>query len=342
MGELKNNRLLTVDLIKFVASLFVILIHCTFYGGLGITIKAIARFAVPFFFLSTGFFLYGNSSDKLLKKLRHMIGLALWAFVLYFVFYAVANFVQKGADGLVGYLTNFADLEKIVRFLVFNVPFSFTNLWYLFAVVYVYLIYYGLVKWKASDRLIFGVAFSLLAAHLLIWHVNLSLQLTNHTFYVRNFLFFGFPMVTVGAFLKKHQQKIPKLNGWMLVLLAAIGAALSIGSRWLIGNKSLPLGAIILSVSLFVYAIQTKLGAEHSFLRKAGTYSTYIYILHPCVIRLVQLWAEQSGISHQSTLWINTMPIVVCVITVLFAVIGCTVKEKLRSVENRTKAEQIK
>lgn len=339
MGELKNNRLLTVDLIKFVASLFVILIHCTFYGGLGITVKAMARFAVPFFFLSTGYFLYGNSSHKLLKKLRHMVGLALSAFVLYFAFYAVLSFVQKGTDGLLGYLTDFADFEKIVRFLAFNVPFSFTNLWYLFAVVYVYLIYYGLVKCKASDRLIFAIAFSLLAAHLLIWQVNLSLQLTNHTFYVRNFLFFGFPMITAGAFLKKHQQKIPKLSCGMLVLLSAIGASLSIGSRWLIGNKSLPLGAIILSVSLFVYAIQTKPCAEHSFLRKAGAYSTYIYILHPCVIRLVQLWAEQSSISHRSTLWINLMPIVVCVITVLFAVIGCTIKEKIQSVAHRTKAE---
>ena len=341
MGELKNNRLLTVDLIKFIASLFVILIHCTFDGGLGITVKAMARFAVPFFFLSTGYFLYGNSARKVLKKLRHMVGLALSAFVLYFVFYGVLQFVQKGTDGLVGYFTDFADFEKIVRFLVFNVPFSFTNLWYLFAVVYVYLIYYGLVKWKISDRVIFTVGFSLLAAHLLLWQVNLSLEITTHTFFVRNFLFFGFPMVTAGVFLKKHQPQIPRLGGGMTVLLAALGAALSVGSRWLMGNKSLPLGAIILSVALFVYAIQTKPEAENPFLRKAGAYSTYIYILHPCVIRLVQLWAEQSGISHQSTLWLNAKPIAVCVITVLLAVIGCTIKEKLRSVTGQAKGAQV-
>ena len=146
--------------------------------------------------------------------------------------------------------------------------------------------------------------------------------------------------IFAGAFLKKHQQKIPKLSGGMTVLLAVVGAALSVGSRWLLGNKSLPLGAIILSVSLFVYAIQTKPGAEHSFWGKAGAYSTYIYILHPCVIRLVQLWAEQSGLSQRSVLWANAMPIVVCVITVMIAVMGCTVKEKLRSVAGRAKGKQ--
>ena len=339
---MKTNRIAMVDLIKWIASLFVILIHCTFYGGFGVSVKAIARFAVPFFFLSTGYFLYGSSPDRLLKKLRRILGLAISAFLLYFIFFAVATAVQKGVTGLWDFLADFTDLEKLGRFLAFNVPFSFTNLWYLFAVVYVYLLYYALTKCKASDKLIFSLGAVLLLVHLLLWQMCLSLQLTTNTFYVRNFLFFGFPMVMAGAFLKKHQQKLPRMSGVLLVLLALTSALLSIASRWMLGNKSLPVGAILLAVSLFVYAIQCRPGKAQRLLPKAGVYSTYIYILHPCVIRLVQIVAQRCGLPQKSPIWINTMPIIVVTVTVLLAVAVCAVKEKVCSIADRRKTLQTK
>ena len=334
MEKTKNNRILAVDLIKWIASVFVILIHCSFYGDFGMSVKAVARFAVPFFFLSTGYFLYGNSTDRLLKKLRHIARLAMSAFLLYFLFFAVTAFVQEGGSGLTDYLRGFADGEKLLRFLVFNVPFSFTNLWYLFAVVYVYLLYWGLTKCKASDRLIFSLGALFLLLHLLLWQICLSLQWTTNTFYVRNFLFFGFPMITAGAFLKKHQEKLPRMSSVCFGVFAVTGVLLSIVSRWTLGNKSLPVGAIILSVSLFIYAIQTEGGAKHSFSQKAGVYSTYVYVLHPCVIRLVQLVAGWWNIPQKSPIWVNTMPIVVIVVTILLAVSVCALKAKLYSSAN--------
>lgn len=328
MEKIQHNRLLTIDLIKFIASLFVIFIHCSFYGSLGISIKAIARFAVPFFFICSGYFLIGNPPEKIIKKFLHIVKLALFSLVLYFLFFGAVHFVSGGMAGVSEFLANIFNPKSLIKLIVFNVPFSFTNLWYLLALIYVYFIYYLLTKAKIPDKLIFTVAFVLLFAHLLIWQLNLSLNITENTFYVRNFLFVGFPMVTLGYFIKKYQHKIPKLNTVKLIFILFIGATLSVLSRFLLGNKSLPLGAIVISVSLFIYALNSKWNSECAFLKNAGDYSTYIYIFHPLFIRLLQFIANKLGVLDKSVFWTNLMPIAVCFSTILFAVFYCKLKKK--------------
>lgn len=212
MGELKKNRLFAVDIAKFIAAIFVIFIHCTFYGDLGVAIKSIARFAVPFFFICSGFFLYGNSPEKILKKIVHIIKLLLFSSVLYFAFNIALNFAGGGTEGVLEYFSNIINLKSLLKLILFNKPLSSTHLWYLSASVYVYFIYYVITKLKIPDKIVFAAAFFLIFAHLVIWQLNLSLNITDNTFFVRNFLFIGFPFVTIGVFIKKYQHKIPKIS----------------------------------------------------------------------------------------------------------------------------------
>ena len=57
VAEKKQYNLL--DALKIVAAFFVVCIHVHFPGDLGRCVIAVARFAVPFFFMVSGFFL-GN------------------------------------------------------------------------------------------------------------------------------------------------------------------------------------------------------------------------------------------------------------------------------------------
>ena len=67
-NEEKVIRNGSLDILKFFSSYMVICIHFFFYGRVGNIIDALARFAVPVFFMTSGYFSYANNTEKLKKK----------------------------------------------------------------------------------------------------------------------------------------------------------------------------------------------------------------------------------------------------------------------------------
>ena len=57
-SENRGFRNYSLDALKLVASFFVVFIHVSFGGVFGEVIKALAGFAVPIFFLTSGYFSY--------------------------------------------------------------------------------------------------------------------------------------------------------------------------------------------------------------------------------------------------------------------------------------------
>ena len=66
-----RNR--NLDVLKFVASIFVIFIHISFPGNFGVFVGALARFAVPAFFMVSGYFSYKAIQDNDYKKILQRI-----------------------------------------------------------------------------------------------------------------------------------------------------------------------------------------------------------------------------------------------------------------------------
>ena len=62
---MKNKSIYTL---KAIACICVILIHCGLKKNIGITINSISRFAVPFFFIVSGYFSYSYEKPKLRKR----------------------------------------------------------------------------------------------------------------------------------------------------------------------------------------------------------------------------------------------------------------------------------
>lgn len=62
----------TLELIKLFASYMVVFIHVMFYGTVGEAMNALGRFAVPLFFLISGYYSFQNSTVKMVccKKER--------------------------------------------------------------------------------------------------------------------------------------------------------------------------------------------------------------------------------------------------------------------------------
>lgn len=313
-----KQRLYRMDHFKLLASYFVVCIHSLFPGDYGTAVKAIARFAVPFFFLCSGFFLYGNTPESIIKKALHILKLLLVTTAVY-LGVGVALFVlQRDFGGLSDYLSSLIRPRAFVQFILVNECAVAGHLWYLAAMVYVYIIYYFIEKFKVPDLITAISAVVLLVLHLVIWHILLTYQITESTFFVRNFLFIGFPFVTIGRMMKKHLDKLPRLNVVTVLVLLLVGSACSVLSRFVFGNKSLPFGAIVCAITLMLVCITGKQPQKPKLIN-AGLYSTYIYLYHPLIITVYSGALSVLGITNRPLPYLE--PFFICIMTTVFAVI---------------------
>ena len=153
---------------------------------------AIARIAVPIFFMITGFFYPGAVEQKREKKQIYKIfALMLTGNAIYFVWRCAE---YRMADGtLVLFIKNSFTLKNAVKFLIFNEsPFG-GHLWYMGAALYVLVIAELLQKTKRI-RLLYIITPFLLLGDLALG--KYSLLLFNREFpyiIVRNWLFVGVP-----------------------------------------------------------------------------------------------------------------------------------------------------
>lgn len=76
-----------MDFLKGLACIFVVFIHVKFPGDFGQAVQAIARFAVPFFFMVSGYYYFRPDYQGIIgggqKNIAYIQDLLLCLFVLY-------------------------------------------------------------------------------------------------------------------------------------------------------------------------------------------------------------------------------------------------------------------
>lgn len=217
MVKKKNNEFIAIDICKMFCAYAVVSIHLLPFADVSWEFmfwfnQVLCRLAVPFFFLSAGFFLY----DKIHKKDR-MSAYIKRLLVLY-LFYTVLHigliFKSYNEDGIMG-------VDKITIFLKdFFLKGIYVHLWYLPALAIAAGICYLLMeRLKRNERemmvlavLCYGFGVSVNAyspffeQNPFLNGVITSYKTVFET--TRNGVFFGFPYVFWGIFLKKHIHKI--------------------------------------------------------------------------------------------------------------------------------------
>lgn len=134
--EHTQNRVL--DVLKGFACIGVILIHYKLPGIVGIIISNIARFAVPLFFMISGYYAYDSLYDnnKMKKKLMHIVNISIIAIFVYFIFESVMS------GSVLNTAKSFLYKGNIATFVCLN-NLSFIHaghLWFLLALQYDYII----------------------------------------------------------------------------------------------------------------------------------------------------------------------------------------------------------
>lgn len=311
-GVLKvKNRNVPLDVLKLVASYMVVFIHFKFDGEVGFIVDALARFAVPVFFMTSGYFACGNSVDQLKAKIRDIVGIYLTGAVLYFCFYFALRWYDAGLKSALWYCVSYLNVTHIAKFLIFNVPRSAEHLWFLLALIYVYGMYCFITKQKIKERVYLCVAVFLLIAHYVLGVGLSAFGVVTPICVVRNFLLMGYPFFCIGIVLRKKETAIvQKFTCAGTATMLIVGVVTTIASYFVCGANELYIGSTMIACALFIIVLKMKNTQLDEKIIKLCRYSADVYLIHiligNCLERIV---------ATEAVAWKIAFPVLVCVIS---------------------------
>ena len=133
-----NQRNYFLNFLKGIGCIGVVFIHIRFPDEFGKTIHKLAQFAVPVFFMISGFYAFSNNTEKLYRKARRIGLITLYAISAYFLFYSVYHLYSQT---FVVYFYKLISIKNIGKMLLIQDLSSIGgfHLWFLPALLYCYL-----------------------------------------------------------------------------------------------------------------------------------------------------------------------------------------------------------
>ncbi|WP_196804915.1 acyltransferase family protein [Butyrivibrio sp. AE3009] len=300
---------------KLIACLAVITIHVRFPDPFGQYVKAIARFAVPFFFavsgryLLSGVYTTGGIRSRAFRSLKKTIGITVIVYTVYLL-YSVLYHVLVGAKLSEVFAGRF-NPGSIKRFLIFNTgtviyddSYVFDHMWYLFAWIYVLVVIIAAapVLRKCYKPV---MAVLLLALHIFTWMQDFKIVrvfgITLTTPYVlRSWFFTGIPYVLLGVLWGDIVEGLKKdkttedynriVNLWKIpgICFLSTGILSSCFETFIIGEKEIFIGSffIVMGILLLSESLSEKGGLLSEMGREA---SSYIYFYHVLILAILNL-----------------------------------------------------
>lgn len=315
-----HHRNDTLEILKLAASYMVVFIHVLFYGNVGAAADALARFAVPFFFIISGFYSYGITPERVKKRIGNIAQLILLTVVLYLGRELLHFFAAGDMQGMVSYFGVYAEPVNLVKLVVFNAPVYTMHLWYLLAMLYVYILYFLAVVWSVPEKWIFTGGGLLLVLHLLLGEGLSVLGIVAPVTLIRNFALMGIPFFAMGLLIRKYSCKVSGISGRILMAALLAGAAETLLSRGFFGKNELYLGSVLMAVSLMAFSLKHAQTQYPKAVRLLAGCSTYIYILHILVSTQMLSLYEHLGVDYPASVTMQMIhPLLVCAVSTVLA-----------------------
>ena len=324
----EKSRNMSLDVLKLIASYVVVFIHFKFSGLTGDIVDALARFAVPVFFMISGYFAYSNSTEKLISKMKNIIKIYFLGAVIYICFYGILALYDVGIKGAMWYCILYFNPMSIVKFIVFNVPRSSEHLWFLVALIYVYGLHYFVVKWKIKDCVYLWIGVVLLAIHLLLGVGLSSIGIVIPPCVIRNFLFMGYPFYCIGMLIRKNEDLVhKKITYKRAMILILIGVIETVISYFICGGNELYIGSVLVAVALLIISLKTKEIQINEKIIKLSQTSIGIYLIH-----IMVGYSLERIVTADMPMVKNVFPVLVCIISTFVVLLNERIKETKQSV----------
>lgn len=316
---MKQARNMLLDLLKFIAALFVVFIHVPFPSVFGEAVKLLGRFAVPLFFMTSGYYSVGNDAPTLLRKTKKIGFILLFASLLYNATNVLELLVSEGADAALSYFSRFLSLSGWLKLLLFSLPFSATRLWFLFSLIYVYLLHLLLNRGAFSKKARILFALGGMVCRLALVLVLDAMGVRAPDFVFRFVLLYGYPFFLLGHLLKEYEARVVSLDHFALFAAAFCGGALSLLPLVVPSRAHYGLGTLLLLFSLFTLAQKNKDALFPPCCAHLFSCSLGIYVFHRPVTTVLSFCLSRT--LGKTLLFEVLLPPAVCLATILFVLV---------------------
>ena len=323
-----KGRNVYVSGLKLLAASFVIFIHVRFPGTFGRVMDCFARFAVPLFFVISGYYSYRIEVKAIKRRLWKVFVIALCSNILYFLYGLFSEMLAHESVG--DYLTSIFNIKTISIFIFTGRNPLSEHLWYLTTMILIYLALLVFTKfWKSGKEISYRYIY-ILAACAFLFQIAFGLKAEsadleiNYLIY-RYFLFYGFPFFAYGLFLREYGERIGERYHFTCgkeVIMIIAGLALSLLQWFGIGKVEVPLGMIAVVTALALLAF-VKPGPSFSakrIFRGMEIVSAVVYIIHPLVSRILRSVVSKFGISDQLSPNGYLFPLVVLGVSIVIGI----------------------
>ncbi len=331
----KNENYTGIDYSRFIAALLVIAIHTSPLASFSqtgdfIITRIIARVAVPFFLMTSGFFLISRNNYNA-KKLGVFIKKTALIYGIAILIYIPINIYN-------GYFRMDNLLSNIIKDIVFDG--TLYHLWYLTASIIGAIIAWYLVKKLDYPKALivasilyliglFGDSYYGIIEE--IYCLNRLYELIFHiSDYTRNGIFFAPVFIILGGLIADNRYRIAfnkSICGFGISFALMFGEAMILHHFDLQRHDSMYVFLLPCIYFLFNVILNFK-GKRSIGLR---TSSLIIYIIHPMMIVIIRLFAK---LLHLQNLLVENSIVhyfVVCLTSVVFAVVVMELLNKYKS-----------
>lgn len=302
MTDPQRKEYAGIDYFRLIAAFLVVAIHTSPLSGLNVTAdfiltRIIARVAVPFFFMTSGFFLFSKAGTGKLQFSKLAVFLKKTA-----VLYAVSILLYLPLNIYTGTVKEWRHLPQLLKDIVFDG--TFYHLWYFpAAIIGASLTWLLLKKLKARQGLLIGLLLygiglfgdSYYGISEKIPFLKAAYQgLFLFSDYTRNGLFFAAVFFLLGALLAQQIKRMPLktcLTGLAVSVALMLTEGLFLHSFGLQRHDSMYFMLLPTMFFLFQSLLFWK-GKMFKFLRNL---SMFIYLIHPGVIVAVRGLAKATG-----------------------------------------------
>lgn len=310
-----------LDFLKGIAACFVVFMHVRFPEPFGEYVARIGTFAVPVFFMTSGYFSLNASKSKTLKSIRRTAVYLLVAYLLNVVRILAENSFDMVAVSAF-FKTKVFTIDHIAKFIVLSQSVISGVAWFLISLLVCYVLKYLLgrkLRYLGYLGLLIGV-------------IGVLPPASNYFgLPINNPWINGIPFFIIGELLADNKDWVSKnLTNVLLWVAGIIGFALLIMACYC-GKQWWYIGTLLLSPSLFVLFSRMNMPFNR-FCLLGSTYAFFIYIVHPLVMHA---YDAIRSFPSMSELWLR--PVIVLAITVLLAVIYYTGKAIVIKPNNKDK-----
>lgn len=274
------ERKLSIDILKFIMSFFVVALHYSFLKDININIsiilnQGIFRLAVPIFLFINGYYFFNIKNRSQYKKWLKKVGWLYLFWTLVYFYYI---------------------LQLDLYHALVSIFYGYFHLWYVVAMIGASFIVFKLKNINTKQQLV--IAFILYLIGCLIQYLSSYEMITLFKelkksktegippIFYRNFLFFGLPFFLLGFIYRKNEKEInlfirKKINILLLIGFVFLSLEIYINLKFSV-KKSYEL---LLSLFFITPLIFMKFNFYEKKIdtKNLGFLSSSIYFIHPLV-----------------------------------------------------------